>query len=221
MIRRVAWLGMVGLAITAATALAQPPTGRGEMTEQQRLRAASPGGPITPGVELPKWPAPPNPLEHATPVTDALLANPVAERLAHLAAHSGRPRLLAAQSDRQERTWDELRLAWSLALPAGPNAATPLVHDGVIYVHSFGDNVQALDATTGDELWHYARELPNSSRPTVKRNLALYGDKLYFGTSDVHEVALDVKTGEVVWDTPITSAEQRLRPERRTAGRAR
>ena len=60
---------------------------------------------------------------------------------------------------------DELQLAWSLALPAGPNAATPLVHDGVIYVHSYGDHVQALDAATGDELWHYARQLPNEFRP--------------------------------------------------------
>ena len=97
-----------------------------------------------------------------------------------------------------------LQLAWSLALPPGPNTATPLVHDGVIYVHSFGDHVQALDAKTGDELWHYARTLPSTARPTVKRNMALYGDKIYFGTSDVHVVALDARTGAVVWDMPIT-----------------
>ncbi len=78
------------------------------------------------------------------------------------------------------------------------------MHDGVIYVHSFGDHVQALDAKTGDEFWHYARTLPSTARPTVKRNMALYGDKIYFGTSDVHVVALDARTGEVVWDVPIT-----------------
>jgi alcohol dehydrogenase (cytochrome c) len=98
-----------------------------------------------------------------------------------------------------------LQLAWSLSLPAGPNTATPLVHDGVIYVHSFGDHVQALDAATGDELWHYARELPSTFRPTVKRNMAVYGDKLYVGTSDVHVVALDAKTGAVVWDAAIAA----------------
>ncbi len=38
----------------------------------------------------------------------------------------------------------------------------------------------------------------------MKRNLALYGDKIYFGTSDVHVVALNVRTGDVVWDQPIT-----------------
>ena len=47
-----------------------------EPTEQQRLRAQSPGGPLTPGVELPRWPAPRDPLASAVPVTDALLANP-------------------------------------------------------------------------------------------------------------------------------------------------
>ncbi len=187
--------------ITAGVASGQPPP-RGEMTEQQRLRAASPGGPITPGVALPKWPAAANPLDSYAPVTDALLANPSPnDWLTWRRTQDGLgfSPLKSIDKDNVSR----LRLAWSLALPAGPNAATPLVHDGVIYVHSFGDNVQALDAATGDELWHYARKLPSSSRPTVKRNLALYGNKIYFGTSDVHEVALDVNTGEVVWDTPI------------------
>jgi alcohol dehydrogenase (cytochrome c) len=99
-----------------------------------------------------------------------------------------------------------LRVAWSLTLPAGANEATPLVHDGVIFVHSFGDNVQALDAATGDELWHYSRKLPDNVRPAVKKNMALYSNKLFVGTSDIHVVALDVKTGSVVWDQPIASA---------------
>jgi alcohol dehydrogenase (cytochrome c) len=104
-----------------------------------------------------------------------------------------------------KRNVGELQLAWSLALPAGPNAATPLVHDGVIYVHAYGGHVQALDAASGDELWHYARDLDNGPI-SVKRNMALYGDKLYLGTSDVHVIALDTATGRVVWDSPLTEA---------------
>jgi alcohol dehydrogenase (cytochrome c) len=95
-----------------------------------------------------------------------------------------------------------------LTLPAGANEATPLVHDGVIFVHSFGDNVQALDAATGDELWHYSRKLPDNVRPAVKKNMALYSNKLFVGTSDIHVVALDVKTGSVVWDQPIANATE-------------
>jgi len=185
----------------AAAGSAQPPA-RGEMTEQQRLRAASPGGPITPGVALPKWPAAVNPLDSYTPVTEALLANPSSnDWLSWRRTQDGLgfSPLKTIDKDNVRR----LQVAWSIALPPGPNAATPLVHDGVIYVHSFGDSVQAFDAANGNELWHYARKLPSNSRPTVKRNLALYGNKVFFGTSDVHEVALDVKTGDVVWDAPI------------------
>jgi alcohol dehydrogenase (cytochrome c) len=189
--------------IAIADAHAQRPPSQPELTEQQRLRAFSPGGPLTDGVALPAWPTPSNPLDAAAPVTDALLANPPAgDWLTWRRTYDGQG--FSPLNQINKRNVDELRLAWSLALPPGPNAATPLVHDGVIYVHAYGDHVQALDAATGDELWHYARDLGDNARPTVKRNLALYGDKIYFGTSDVHVVALDAKTGRLVWDQPVT-----------------
>jgi glucose dehydrogenase len=72
-----------------------------------------------------------------------------------------------------------LRSAWSWSLPNGPNEATPLVHDGVLFVHSYGDKVQALDAATGDLLWQYSRQLPRDQQPSVKRAIAIYGDRLY------------------------------------------
>lgn len=197
------WLVMLAVASLTygGVATAQRPARR-ELTEQQRLRAASPGGPLTPGVKQPAWPALPNPLESSKPVTDAMLANPSPSDW--LSWRRTQDDLgFSPLTSIDKKNVHDLRLAWSLALPPGPNAATPLVHDGVIYVHSFGDNVQALDATTGDELWHYARKLPSSSRPTIKRNMALYGDKIYFGTSDVHVVALNIKDGSVVWDQPI------------------
>ncbi len=202
--RRLAALAFIGSTVLG-TAAAQGPAAdaREGEAEQQRLRQFSPGGPLTPGVELPRWPAPRDPLAAAVPVTDALLASPSPnDWLSWRRTQDGLgfSPLMSINKENVAR----LQLAWSLALPPGQNAATPLVHDGVIYVHSFGDHVQALDATTGDELWHYARTLPENFRPTVKRNLALYGDKIYFGTSDVHVVALDAKTGHVVWDQPIT-----------------
>ena len=195
----------VAATLTAGGAAAQPPAPNPDLPEQQRLRAFSPGGSLTPGVELPRWPTPPNPLDAAKPVTDTLLANPSPnDWLTWRRTHDDLGFSPLAAIDKANV--DELQLAWSLALPPGPNSSTPLVHDGVIYVHSFGDHVQALDATNGDELWHYARQLPDTARPTLKRNIALYGDKVYFGTSDVHVVALNAKTGAVVWDTPITQA---------------
>jgi alcohol dehydrogenase (cytochrome c) len=193
------------LAALPSTSLAQaqgPQSAEPELTEQQRLRAQSPGGGLTAGVALPSWQAPPNRLARSSPVTDEMLASPSPnDWLSWRGTHDGLGFSPLTAIDKANV--GTLRLQWSLSLPAGPNTATPLVHDGVIYVHSFGDHVQALDAATGDELWHYARELPSTFRPTVKRNMALYGDKLYVGTSDVHVVALDVQTGTVVWDAAI------------------
>jgi alcohol dehydrogenase (cytochrome c) len=207
MSKRLSLLGWAALTITGFAA-AQPPRSPAdpELSEQQRLRAFSPGGPLTEGVELPPWPAPANPLDAFAPVSDVLLAvPPPGDWLTWRRTYDDQGFSPLEQINKENV--EELRLAWSLALPPGPNAATPLVHDGVIYVHAYGDHVQALDAATGDELWHYARDLPDRARPTVKRNLALYGDNIYVGTSDVHVVALDAKTGRVVWDRPITEPD--------------
>jgi alcohol dehydrogenase (cytochrome c) len=198
----------IAVALVALAALPPKSTAQGQsaaappLTEQQRLRAQSPGGGLTPGVALPSWPEPAKRV--GSPVTDEMLASPSPnDWLSWRRTRDGLGFSPLANIDKSNVA--TLQLAWSLSLPAGPNTATPLVHDGVIYVHSFGDHVQALDAATGDELWHYARELPSTFRPTVKRNMALYGDRLYVGTSDVHVVALDVRTGAVVWDTPIAA----------------
>jgi alcohol dehydrogenase (cytochrome c) len=102
---------------------------------------------------------------------------------------------------------NDLRLAWSWALPNGPNEVTPLVHDGVMFVHAYGDKVQALDAATGDLLWQYSHRLGPGGPPSVKRAISIYGTRLYIPTSDAHIVALDAKTGKVVWDEAIADAK--------------
>jgi len=174
-------------------------------SSQARLRSSGPGGFISEGVALPEWPVPEDPLENLRPVTDALLQNPPPESWLHWRRTYDSLGFSPLREITKENVAN-LRVAWTLTLPPGPNESTPLVHDGVMFVHSFGDNIQALDAKTGTELWHYARELPEGVQPTVKRNIALYGDKVYAGTSDLHVVALDIKTGAVVWDTPIGEA---------------
>ena len=159
---------------------------------QARLRSFGPGGSISEGVALPEWPAPPDPLENISDVSDELLQDPPAESWLHWRrtydslGHSPLDEI-------NQRNVDSLRVAWTLSLPPGPNEATPLVHDGVMFVHSYGDNIQALDAKTGNELWHYARELPEGVRPDVKRNIAIYGNKIYAGTSDLHVIAVDIR----------------------------
>ena len=54
----------------------------------------------------------------------------------------------------------DLSVAWSWSLTPGATETTPIVHDGVLFVHNNLDKVQALDGATGDLLWEYVRDLP-------------------------------------------------------------
>jgi alcohol dehydrogenase (cytochrome c) len=168
--------------------------------------AGGPSGGLTTGVPIPPPPPRPNPLDRITGVTDRMLTNPAdGDWLTWRRSADNMGFSPLTQIDRQNVA--DLRLAWSWALPNGPNEVTPLVHDGVMFVHGFGDKVQAIDAATGDLLWQYSRRLPRERAPTVKRGLALYGDRLYVPTSDAHLVALNVKTGDVVWDHAIADPQ--------------
>lgn len=78
----------------------------------------------------------------------------------------------------------------------------PLVKDGVMYVTASYSRIYAVDVKTGVELWQYDARLPEGILPccdVVNRGAAILGDKVYFSTLDAQLVALDAKTGKVVW----------------------
>jgi len=178
------------------------------LSGQEQLRAGGFMG-VTPGVRVPAWPQRPNPLQHISPVTEAMLSAPApGEWLSWRRGHQGQ-----GFSPLQQITRDNiehLQMVWSLTLPAGPNTIEPLFHDGVLFVYAYGDRVFALDGETGDELWRYERRLPDSTRLTSKRVMALWGSNLYAATSDGHIVALDAKTGRVVWDRDVGQGVGRI-----------
>jgi alcohol dehydrogenase (cytochrome c) len=156
-------------------------------------------GGLTPGAILPFWPAATNPLDSIASVTESLLSAPSPGSWPTWR----RTRDAAGFSPSRQITKDniqDLRIAWTLALPPGPNETTPLVHDGVMFVQSYGDYLQALNAATGDELWRFHPKLEPGTTPKVHRNMALYGYNLYFSTSDLRIVALNVKSGREVWE---------------------
>ena len=170
----------------------------------------SQGGGLSPGAALPPWPVRWNPLDGLQPVTDDMLHDPpAADWLLWRRTYGAYGFSPLDQIDTNNVS--DLRVAWSWALPQGPNESTPIVHDGVLFVHGYGDKVQALDAATGDMLWQYTRRLPPDVSPSLKRGLSIYGTRLFVPTSDAHVVALDVKTGDVVWDQPVGDLEAGLR----------
>jgi alcohol dehydrogenase (cytochrome c) len=85
----------------------------------------------------------------------------------------------------------------------GKFETTPIVVDGVLYGTGQDDRAFALDARTGRPIWQYQRALPADIRPCcgrVNRGVAILGDKIFLGTLDSHVIALDAKTGNIVWD---------------------
>ena len=101
-----------------------------------------------------------------------------------------------------------LQLAWSRAIQPGPMEMTPLVYMGVMYLVHPSSRVEAVNATTGDLLWAYQRTLPEGISPTgTMRNLALYGDMVYYSSRDGYLVALRARTGEVVWERFMGGSE--------------
>lgn len=104
---------------------------------------------------------------------------------------------------------DRLSVAWSLNLTPGVNQITPLVRNGIIFVHS-NSTVQAIDGRDGSVLWTYTREVtkgPRTDRTTNPRGMALHGPNLIVSTVDAHLIALDMTTGAVRWDQLISGTE--------------
>ena len=92
----------------------------------------------------------------------------------------------------------------------GSQQTTPLVYDGVMYLANPGEIVHALDAASGELLWEYRRDAPPPGDSfggpppgRAHRNIAIYQHMVYLNTADAHVIALDARSGDVVWDTDV------------------
>lgn len=141
-------------------------------------------------------------LENMSPVTDAMLNNPpdsdwlIWRRTYNSFGHSPLTQI-------NQDNVANLKKAWQQSLADGPNMATPLVHDGVMFVYGAQDTLVALDATNGEILWSYQHQSDKAA--SAKIGIALHGNKILVPTSDLRILALNSKTGEVIWDHQITS----------------
>jgi len=80
---------------------------------------------------------------------------------------------------------------------------TPLVADGIMYATG-PQQAYALDARTGQPIWHYSRPrtpgVVGDASLASNRGLAILGDKLFMLMDDAHLIALNRTTGRPVWE---------------------
>ena len=150
------------------------------------------------------------PVEDFRPVTDAELIEPdPGDWLMYRRTYDSWGNSPLDQINRDNVT--DLRLAWVWAMEDGVNQPTPLVRDGVMYLTNPSNTIQALDAASGTLLWEYRRAFPEGFGGggfSQLRAIAIYGDKIYVPTKDASMVALDARTGEIVWETEVADFRQ-------------
>src|SRR5512146_1141047 len=89
-------------------------------------------------------------------------------------------------------------------------SASGIEYKGILYYPSYNDNVYAIDAKTGTILWQYTANLVpgtyvDDGGGVTTRGLAIGDGKVYLARLDDTDVALDAKTGKVVWQTTLDS----------------
>jgi alcohol dehydrogenase (cytochrome c) len=100
-----------------------------------------------------------------------------------------------------------LRVQWILQLHSSEKVeVSPVVADGVMFLTEPPGAVVAVDASTGRQLWFYVHPLPTDLRVCcgqVNRGVAIGGNTLFIATLDAHLIALDARTGSLLWDTKL------------------
>src|SRR4029077_14623622 len=88
--------------------------------------------------------------------------------------------------------------------------ATPIVVDGVMYVTAH-NQMSALDATTGQMLWHFnlprGQGVRSAAADGANRGPAIAGDRVFMVTDDAHLIALDRRSGTTLWDVRTGAPE--------------
>src|SRR2546426_2543184 len=120
---------------------------------------------------------------------------------------------------------------------SGAQESARLVHDGIMSLPTPRGVIQALDGATGDLIWEYRPEAAQTAAPApggggaaptaisplpqranvgggggderrgIQRNIAIYGDKVFGTTNDVRIVAVEARTGKLVWDTKVADSK--------------
>jgi alcohol dehydrogenase (cytochrome c) len=98
----------------------------------------------------------------------------------------------------------QLRAVWVFHPGNSQNLeATPIVIRGVMFMTSAND-VFALDARTGRQLWRYQRPvssgLLDDAAAHKNRGVAVWQNSVFVETDDAHLLSLDARSGGLLWD---------------------
>ena len=96
-----------------------------------------------------------------------------------------------------------LKVKWVFPIQYFGLETTPLAADGVVYVTG-PNQVFAIDALTGNAIWHYSRPasigMVGDAKLGTNRGVAILRDKVFFVTDNAHLLALDRATGKLLWE---------------------
>jgi alcohol dehydrogenase (cytochrome c) len=147
---------------------------------------------------------------HAAGVTDAMIENDAKSTNDVLSWGMGQQgQRFSPLTQVNSKTVSKLVPAWSFSFGGEKQRgqeSQPLIHDGRMFVTASYSRIYALDAKTGQKLWKYEHRLPDAIMPccdVVNRGAALFENLVIFSTLDAQLVALDQKTGDVVWKEKI------------------
>ena len=153
----------------------------------------------------------------AQTVNESSIMNPGGEWLSH--GRTYQEQRFSPLDSVNRNNVDELDLVWSFKFDTARGMeATPIVHDGVIYVSTGWSHVHAIDARSGEELWHYDAKIPKAQLAKtccgpVNRGVAIWQEdsdsplQVFFGALDGRLIALDAATGMENWSVQSTPTD--------------
>ena len=103
---------------------------------------------------------------------------------------------------------DNVRRQWSRSVGDGDSRygqvmASPVIENGVVFTMDASTVVTALDAKTGDRLWHFDPQPEEARNGAFGGGVAALGGRVYVTTGYAEVLALDAKTGKVIWRHPV------------------
>lgn len=86
--------------------------------------------------------------------------------------------------------------------PPGSFEASPIAYDGMLYVTTT-DGTFAIDGQTCAKVWSYPYNATDIEAGANNKGVAIGAGRVIRGTADGHLIALDVKTGDLLWNRKI------------------